>query len=155
MQSLLDNIGQKNRDEIIANKVSQILKDDVFQVKYVNFMISVENFNEAENYILKNSKQVSGYEYMELLPIAKLFEKEKKCLVASIILRSLLKTILESGNSKAYYHGVEYLQKLDYLNKSIKDWQSLETHEDYFIKIHDKHGRKWRFWSIYKANDDE
>jgi hypothetical protein len=155
MQNLLDNIGEKNRDEIISNKVSQILKDDVFHVEHVNFMISVGNFNEAENYILKNANQVSGYGYMELPPIAILFEKEKRPLVASIILRSLLNSILESGNSKAYYHGAEYLRKLDYLNISVKDWQIFETHEEYFIKIHENHGRKWRFWSIYKADVDE
>lgn len=74
-------------------------------------------------------------------------EAENRHLVASLMYRSLLISILERGYTKAYPHGIRYLKKLDKLATSVTDWKEFNHHEAFKGQLIEAHGRKRSFWS--------
>jgi hypothetical protein len=74
-------------------------------------------------------------------------EAENHHLVASLMYRSLLISILERGYTKAYPHGIRYLKKLDKLATSVTDWKEFNHHEAFKGQLIEAHGRKRSFWS--------
>jgi hypothetical protein len=76
-------------------------------------------------------------------------EAENRHLVASLIFRNLLVSILERGYTKAYPHGVRYLKKLDKLAAAVSEWKEFNQHEAFKNQIYQNHGRKHSFWSKY------
>jgi hypothetical protein len=86
-----------------------------------------------------------------MLSLAEAMELENRHLVASLIYRSLLISILERGYTKAYPHGIRYLKKLDKLAATISDWKNFNDHEAFKEQIIQAHGRKRSFWSKYEV----
>ena len=98
---------------------------------------------------MKFHEQLNGQFYGSLLAFAEAFESHQKYLLTSLLYRSLLDAILDQGKSKAYYHGVKYLRKLDLLAEKIDDGGKFDSHEVYKESVLDKHKRKRSFWSQY------
>lgn len=75
-------------------------------------------------------------------------------LIHVIIYRSLIEDILDSSRSKAYGHAARYLNKIAQLDVLISretdGYISLITHQDYVIKLTQKHGKKRSFWEKVK-----
>jgi len=151
LQALLDVIGHDKRDDVINNEVEQILKTDRLRKSDANFLIAIGKIDEAEAYLLKRAEKFNGYDYGSLLSLAKAMESENRHLVASLIFRSLLISILERGYTKAYPHGIRYLKKLDKLSEVIADWKVFNNHEAFKEHIIQAHGRKRSFWSKYEV----
>ena len=151
LEELLDVIGNDKRDEVIAGEVDHILESSTLCESDVTFLISIDKIYEAEIYLLKRADQLNGDLYENLLFWAETMAVEKRNLVASLIYRSLLISILERGYTKAYPYGVQYLRKLDKLAANINDWKKFNNHMDFKTQISQTHGRKRSFWSKYEA----
>lgn len=151
LQALLDIIGNDKRDEVIDGEIMQILETDRLKESDAEFLIEIGRVDEAEAYLLKRANQLNGYHYGSLLSLAEAMESEKRHLVAGLIYRSLLISILERGYTKAYPHGVRYLKKLDKLAATISDWKKFNHHEAFKEQIIQTHGRKRSFWSKYEV----
>jgi hypothetical protein len=115
LQALLDVIGHDRRDEVVADEVAQILESSTLRESDAEFLISIGKMDEAEAYLLGRADQLDGNHYGSLLFLAEAMETENRYLVASLMYRSLLVSILERGYTKAYPHGIRYLKKLDKL----------------------------------------
>jgi hypothetical protein len=150
LQSLLDVIGHHKRDEVIADELALISESGRFEESDAAFLLALGRVEDAEEYLLKRADQLDGNDYGSLLFLAEVMEAEERHLVASLIYRSMLSSILERGYIKAYPHGVRYLKKLDKLAKRICDWKPFETHGAFQEKIHQNHARKHSFWSKYR-----
>ena len=100
---------------------------------------------------LGRAEQLDGDHYGSLLSLAKAMESESRNLVASLMYRSLLISILERGYTKAYPHGIRYLMKLDKLAEAIIDWKKFINHEAFKDQILQAQGRKRSFWSKYEV----
>jgi hypothetical protein len=87
--------------------------------------------------------------YYTLLPLAEGMESHGRYLAASLIYRSLLKSILERGYSKAYPHGVQYLKKLDTMAAVIDDWKTFDKHKAFIRELHQNYSLKRSFWARY------
>ena len=144
-------IGHDKRDEVVADEVAQILKTDRLQESDAEFLLAVGKINEAEKYLLKHTDQLDGNHYGSLLSLAETMEEENRHLVASLMYRSLLVSILERGYTKAYPHGIRYLKKLDKLVLGVSDWKEFNHHEAFKEQIIEAHGRKRSFWSKYEG----
>ena len=72
------------------------------------FLIAIGKIVEAEAYILKRADQLDGNHYGPLVSLAEAMESNSRHLVASLIYRSLLISILERG-----------------LHQSVSPWRSL------------------------------
>ncbi|MGM0365023.1 MAG: DUF6880 family protein [Actinomycetota bacterium] len=109
--------------------------------------------DEAEEYIINRAGQLDGDHYTGLLNLVKLMESEGRFLAASVIYRSLLFSILDRRYSKAYYHGIRYLKKLDKMAVRVSDWKDFEDHLIFKERIYNEHKRKRSFWGGYENED--
>jgi len=150
-QALLNVTGDAKRDEIIADEIALIMKQDIFRTTDANFLILVGMFDEAENYLLSRVDKLDGANYVILLPLAKSMESVNLNLGASMLYRSLLTSILEQGRTKAYTHGVRHLKKLDNLAETITDWRNFDDHVAYKSRLKLAHGLKYAFWNKYEV----
>jgi len=151
LQELLSVIGHDKQDEVINAEVVQILKSDKLRESDAEFLISIGKLDEAEGYLLERADQFDGDYYDGLLSLAEALEAENRHLVASLMYRSLLISILERGHTKAYPHGIRYLKSLDKLATSIADWKAFDPHEAFKEQLIQTHGRKRSFWSKYEV----
>ena len=148
LKELLQVVGTDKKKELCLMATADILKNEDWSGSLALFLIdSCKAFDDAEKYILKHVDSLDGEYYFYLLPIAEKMESKKKYLMASLVYRALLDSILDRGKSKYYYHGIKYLKKLDHLKKSIKNWSRFPSHSQYFLGIKEEHGRKRAFWS--------
>ena len=97
--------------------------------------MELERFDDAERYMVDRATQLNGDYYYYLKPWAVAFERQARFIVASILYRALLESILRRAKSKYYIHGVRYLRKLDDLALHIEDWGELGGHDDYKLVL--------------------
>jgi hypothetical protein len=151
LQALLDVIGHDKRDDVINDEVEQILKTDRLRESDAEFLIAIGKIDDAEEYLLKRADQLDGNHYGSLLSLAEAMESENRHLIASLMYRSLLVSILERGYTKAYPHGIRYLKNLEKLAATVSDWKEFSHHEAFKEQIIQAHGRKHSFWSKYEV----
>ncbi len=151
LQALLCVIGHDKRDEVVNSEAELILKCEKFRESDADFLIAVGKIDEAEEYLLKHADHFNGNHFDSLLSLAKVMASENRYLVASLIYRSLLLSILERGYTKAYSYGVRYLKKLDKLATDVADWKEFDNHEAFKEQIFNAHGLKRSFWSKYEV----
>ena len=149
LTQLLDCIGQDQRDTVISNAVNRITQDPRLSYDDAAFLLAVERIDELEIYLLQRIEQLNGNLYFRLLPLAEALEKRGKLLIACLIYRALLDSILARALSKYYHHGVKYLKKLDQLAPYVTDWQTWPAHNTYLAILKENHKRKSAFWSKY------
>ena len=149
LENLLEVIGESKRAELLAEELELIDQDENLNLTNAEFLVAIDKLSEAEAYLLKFHEQLNGQFYGSLLAFAEAFESHQKYLLTSLLYRSLLDAILDQGKSKAYYHGVKYLRKLDLLAEKIDDGGKFDSHEVYKESVLDKHKRKRSFWSQY------
>jgi len=150
LEDLLAVIGSDKRNEIISKEIVLIHTNPILRESDADFLVSVGKTEEAERLILERAEQLDGGYYGCLISLAKTMESENRKLAATLIYRSLLISILERGYTKAYPHGVRYLNKLDKLAILITQWMKFDTHETFKDQIYLSHGRKYSFWSKYE-----
>ncbi|MFH1674376.1 MAG: DUF6880 family protein [Pseudomonadota bacterium] len=149
LKTLLTVIGENQRNEVIDEEAGVILQSERLSYSDTAFLIQNGRIDDAEAYLLEQADQLDGDFYTSLLPIAEAMEKIGRVLVASVIYRALLDSILGRAQSKYYHHGVRYLKKLDVLAGRVGDWRYFPSHRDYTEKLRQLHGRKRSFWSRY------
>lgn len=148
---LLGIAGPDREATVVAREVEHILAHKKLVERAALFLISIGKIDEAEAYLLQRHQQIKGYLYGTLLELAEKFVAHDRSLVASIIYRELLRSILERGNAKAYRHGANYLHVLDKLEPQVANWQQFETHDQFKQRIYQDHRRKRSFWPQYKG----
>ena len=150
LQALLEVIGLDKREEVIADAVMHILESTTLKESDAEFLIAVGRVDEAEAYLLERVDLLEGRHYDQVLFLAKSMESENRHLVASVLYRCLLNSIMKRGNTNAYGHGVRYLNKLDKLAVVVADWKAFDHHEKYKAQLVEANGRKYSFWSKYE-----
>lgn len=146
---LLDVVGADKRQQLVDHEAAAILESPELDYVDASFLLELERFAEAEQYLLERSDQLNGDYYYYLLPWAKTFEKQERFLTASILYRALLESILRRAKSKYYPYGVRYLRKLDDLAAHIDDWRGQPDHDDYKVNLQLEHKLKRSFWARY------
>ena len=149
LEELLDVIGHDKREKVIEQEVALIMKDSHFEYFKATFLISVSKIDEAEAYLLTHADQLDGNFYYRLRTIAEEMASAQRYLIATICYRAMLTSVLERGYSKAYHHGIHYLEQLDKMAESFEDWKQIVDHQTFKEQLRKKHGRKKSFWSEY------
>ncbi len=149
LDEMLSVIGEDLRESVISGEAEAILKDPELSYSNAEFLIEVGRVEDAETYILARAGELDGDLYGSLTPLAKSMEAGGRHHAATVLYRALLDSILESGNTRAYSHGVRYLKKLDKMAASVSDWKSIPKHWSYVSALRTAHGRKHSFWSRY------
>lgn len=149
LERVLEVLGPGERDRVVADEVAVILAGGRLSLGDAAFLVAIEQFDAAENYLFTHAGDLNGDHYNFLLPLAEAMEKQGRHLCASLLYRALLDSILQRAQTKTYPHGVRYLKKLDQLDGGITDWRTLESHAAYKASLMLHHGRKSSFWSRY------
>jgi len=149
LADLLSVIGQDQREQVVADETQIILSSGHFSNIDVEFLVTVGRIDEAERYMLDNANKLDGCSYSSLLTIARSMESNNRWLIASVIYRALLDSILARGYAKAYHHGIDYLRSLDNLAGNISDWGEFSDHITYKTSLRKAHARKSSFWPVY------
>ena len=102
LQELLDVIGNAKRNEVITKEIALIFENKALSTTDAEFLISLKMIDDAEKYLLERAGLLEGDFYSSLLPLADAMESEGRYVVASLIYRSLLLSILKRGYTKAY-----------------------------------------------------
>lgn len=146
---LLDAVGADERQRIVDGEAAAILQSPKLDYVDASFLMELERFDDAERYMVDRATQLNGDYYYYLKPWAVAFERQARFIVASILYRALLESILRRAKSKYYIHGVRYLRKLDDLALHIEDWGELGGHDDYKLGLRVQHKLKRSFWGRY------
>ena len=149
--TLLSTIGEDQRERVLEEEAGVILRSHELSCSDAVFLVETGRLDDADTYLLDLADQLDGLFYEALLPLAESLEQNEKFLVASVIYRALLESILSRAVSKYYHHGVRYLRKLEALAQEIGGWQSVMPHPWYMKKLRRLHARKTSFWSRYEA----
>ena len=147
--TLLSVIGEEQRERVIDDEARVILRFEELSYSDAAFLVSSGRKETAETYLLARTDQFDGYFYECLLPLAENMEEDGRYLVASVIYRALLESILRRTQSKYYHHGVRYLRKLAALASKIDTWRTVLPHGAYVNELRRVHARKMSFWSRY------
>lgn len=151
LDNLLEVIGQDKRQEVIDAEIGRMLERTNLNLMGLDFMFSVGKVDEAEDYLISRVDQLKGHAHYDLPSMAKLAKSKGRYLVAVLIFRCLLLSILERGYTKAYRDGVGYLKELDKLSGKVVDWRGIEDHSAFKSGLLQNHGLKRSFWSKYQA----
>jgi hypothetical protein len=143
-------IGEDQREGVLDDEADAILRSEGISYSDAAFLASSGRMEEAEACLLARADQLDGYFYDCLLPLAESLEEDGRYLVASVIYRALLESILRRAQSKYYHHGVRYLTKLEALAEKVETWRAVLPHEAYVDELRRTHGRKVSFWSRYE-----
>ena len=149
LDMLLRALGESERERVIEEQVQQIIAGANLSYGDAEFLMDVDRVDDAAEYLFRHRDQLDGDAYPVLVPLAKALEAGERFLVASIIYRALLESILARAQSRYYHHGVRYLKKLDALAPSIANWRGIPPHEDHKATLFEEHKRKRSFWSKY------
>ena len=144
---LLNVIGEAERRRVIDEEIALVHESPQLDYVNVSFLMELERFDDAEVYLLTRSSQLNGDYYYQLLPWAKALEKQGRFLIASILYRALLESILRRAKSKYYTYGVRYLRNLDDLAPRVSDWGDFVNHEEYKLNLRIEHKLKRSFWA--------
>jgi hypothetical protein len=148
---ITDLIGKEHSDRIISDKINQILHCKQLHSYDLSFMMDLKRFDDVENYIFKNEKQLSFSVYSDMPDIAESMLIEKKYAVAILIFRKSINSILNSGQTSEYEKAAKYLIRLNTINNEVGNLQKIEPHNEFYNMIFSKYSRKRKFWSIYKT----
>lgn len=148
--SLLKHIGPHDREHLIDEETRMILESEKLSYSDTRFLIWLGHADDAESHLLSHVNEIDGNRYGDILPIGDLMEQAGKYLVASLLYRALLESILARAISKYYTHGVRYLRKLDALAPNVGNWRQFLTHENYQARLEKLHARKSSFWERYR-----
>ena len=149
LDMLLRALGESERERVVEEQVQQITAGADLSYADAEFLMDVGRVDDAAEYLFRHREQLDGDAYSVLVPLAKSLEAGEHFLVASIIYRALLESILARAQSRYYHHGVRYLKKLDALAPSVTDWRGIPHHEEYKDALFEAHKRKRSFWSRY------
>ncbi len=146
---LLDIIGYDNKEKILKDSIIKIQESKHFERNQAQFLLDMELVELSEEYFLKWESQLSKFDYYTLGGFTEALENNKSWLAATVVYRALLEINLNKVQSKYYYHGVRYLNRLNKIAEKIDNWSNIVSHEEYFQDIKKIHFRKKSFWAKY------
>lgn len=111
------------------------------------FLVDVGRLQDCAQYLLACRDQLNDDQYYSLVPLAEAMEQKDEALVATVVYRALLESILARAQSRYYHHGARYLGRLEALSAKIAAWQGIAAHEDYAAHLRQIHARKSAFWA--------
>ncbi len=115
----------------------------------LDFLVAVGAFEAAANLVIGRTRELNGRNYWTLRPAADALTPAHP-LAAVLLYRLLAISVLETGKSKYYVHGVADLRAAAAASKRVDDWKGVEDHEATMAALKANHGRKRAFWSHWR-----
>lgn len=113
----------------------------------LGFLVEWPAHERAARLVLSRIKEIDGDRYELLDPAAGAIEG-KYPLAAVLLRRSLIEVTLRKGRATRYKHAARHVREIDSLNSQIKDYESVETHDQFMERLKKTHPRKTGFWPL-------
>lgn len=113
LAALLDVIGQDQEDAVIKGETATIMAEEQLSLGNAGFLIDAGRPDQAAAYLFDRREQLDGAAYVSVLSMAEAMEKEDRPLIATLLYRALLESVLERAQTRAYAHGAEARQTRD------------------------------------------
>ena len=116
----------------------------------LEFLMAWPSFDKAAELVVTRSVELDGTHY-EILTHAADELMAKHPLASTLLRRALIDFALEKARSKRYKYAALHLQDCETLSRSIEDFGSFETHDNYQRRLMSEHRRKSMFWELVDA----
>ncbi|MCX4026842.1 hypothetical protein H0A36_25450 [Endozoicomonas sp. SM1973] len=146
LNELIELLHEEEKQLVLAKAVDEAEQCQTLYIA-VDKLLYLKQYEKAQNLVLSRLDELARTFYSRLTDYVKVFEKQHCLLAVVACYRVLTNDILDNARSKAYSHAARYMKKLIELDNQIKNYQSLETAEQYYQTLQELHGRKRSFWS--------
>ncbi|HEY9790687.1 MAG TPA: hypothetical protein V6D22_09835 [Candidatus Obscuribacterales bacterium] len=147
-QELLDFIGTDQQDKVAQAEIVGIMQSSRIRVVDLEFLVEMEYFSEAEDYLLSHASELNGRPRNTLLPLAEQLSDAHRYLAATIIYRALLQSAVKRSTYDAD-HPARYLKELDRLSRYIQDWRGIASHNEFKHRFSETYRLESRLWQRY------
>jgi len=150
--ALVKAVGEKQRAIVLAEQVAEVEKSKGVSYRDIEFLTAIGAVDAAENLLWRRLPTLSTHSTWEREPalLAKLMAEKKRPLIATVIYRKMIESILTAAKSNHYPTAIQYMETLTKLAPTIKDWKSVDPHDKYLAKLREQFPKRPSFWAKVK-----
>lgn len=148
LDELVAEIGEAKREGAVATMVAQLNPTEEFRVSDVEFLLDTGQPAVAVDHLVRLRDQISGGQWIWLLPLAERLMAAGEPLGATVLYRALLDDLLSRAQTRAYPHGARYLRQLAAMAPTVADRRGVSSHGEYLAGLRQRHGLKRTFWGL-------
>lgn len=142
-------------DEVEAfdaeEKALDYVANGVNALSSLMFLIDWPEYRRAANLVISRVQEFNGYLYEHTARAAAALSATQP-LAATLLLRCMVDYALDNRNSRRYKHAARHLVECAQLANRITDYRGAVTHESYFKRLQEVHGRKTSFWGYFSKH---
>ncbi|MFD2740285.1 DUF6880 family protein [Sulfitobacter aestuarii] len=112
----------------------------------LGFLLDWPDLHHAARLVEARSAELNGDFYHILTPAADAL-RNRHPLAAVLLWRAMIDFALTEGRSSRYGHAADHLMDCAALDGEIDDYGTAESHDDYVVRLQDRHQRKTSFWA--------
>ena len=111
------------------------------------FQIEWPDLASADRLVRKRIAELDGREYVRLGKAAETL-MDKWPASATLLYRTLVRSVLERGYSKAYGYAARDLASASSLGSRLPADSGITSHAEFYAELKTRHGRKYAFWQL-------
>ncbi|WP_150468874.1 tetratricopeptide repeat protein [Cysteiniphilum sp. SYW-8] len=124
--------------------------------KYISrsfqFLHELNEYDAIETLFYERESEINGSDYYVYRKLSTSLHKHGKHLVAALLRRKLVESVLDSARSKSYRYAASDLKLAGDYAAEVKAWGDYPTHEAFIDKLRQDHSRKHSFWALTKKD---
>jgi hypothetical protein len=113
----------------------------------ISFLVDWPALERAARVALTRDDELNGDDYSTLTHAAEALDARQP-LAATLLRRAMVEDTLKGAKSTRYRHAARHLAECQASERGITDYGAFPTHEGFVATLRQKHGRKYRFWSL-------
>ena len=130
----------------------KIARAEQYISRSFEFLHELHEYDAIETLFYERESEISGYDYYVYRKLSTNLHKHGKHLVAALLRRKLVESVLDSAKSKSYRYAASDLKLAGDYAAEVKDWGNYPTHAMFVDKLRNDHGRKQSFWLLAKKD---
>jgi hypothetical protein len=111
------------------------------------FLIGWPDLEAADRLVRKRILELDGREYVQLGKAAETL-MDKWPVSATLLYRTLVRSVLERGYSKAYGYAARDLASASSLGSRLPADSGITSDAEFYAELKARHGRKYAFWQL-------
>jgi len=149
LEPLVALTGEEGRRRLLEESRLRVLSSPHLSIGAALFLCETGQAGHAEQYVMARREAVDGSNYHSVLPLAQQMEVQQRYLVATVLYRALLESVLNASLYTGYGHAARHLHKLGDLALLVDHWETIQPHPEYEANLRTRHGRKFAFWKLH------
>ena len=148
-KEVMAHIRPEDKTSFQKEVLQKALKSSHFKYYALEFLVKIENYEEAAKFIRLNIDNLPAYSIWALSINCPLQKVDP--LAATLLYRKMIAYILKEDKSEDYEYAAHYLVVCAVLSTEVNDWEKVTPHEAYISAIREGYECNEEFWSIYAS----